>query len=171
MIDDRRHDEDGARGEHSRLGEDGRGEEALRDDFRALRAEVQESGTVPDFDSMMVRVREEARASTASADRDGAAPQHPRRTRAGWGRLGWWIPVAAAAAVVGMLLLDAPDSDAEADFERLVADYSTEVEAWRPPTAPLLDIPGVDLGSVPSIGSPLGGGERPKAEAPEGRDS
>jgi hypothetical protein len=162
MIDDRRHDDDAGQDR------DGRRDEVLRDDFLALRTDVRESGAVPAFDSMMERAREEARAPTASVDRDRASA---RRARAEWARLGWWIPLAAAAAVVGMLLLDAPDSDAEADFERLVADYATEVATWRSPTAPLLDIPGVDLGSVPWIGTPLGDGELPEADVREGRDS
>lgn len=179
MTDDRRTND-------RRQDEDGRPEEELRGDFRALRRQVETSGAVPDFETMMDRARAEATPATRPAAAGGSPPSGDapasgptsasRRSRSvadgrSHPRLGWWVPVAAAAAVVGLLLMDGAAFDAEADFERLVADYSSDVATWRSPTAELMDIPGVDLGSVPSIGSSLGGGDLPDAGVPEGRDS
>lgn len=133
-------------------------EDGMRKDFRALRREVEESGAVPDFDAVMRRARAGAVEPTLQA--------HPGRA---WWRP--WVPLAAAAAVVGVLLVGRPGSDGDAQFERLVADYSTMVAggAWRSPTASLMHVPGVDLGAVPSFGG-YAGSARPDADDSEGRN-
>lgn len=176
----RRRDE--AAGGDEALGRD----EGLAADFRAMRAELEASGRVPAFGSMLERARAElddapeteggawpdvarrgghSRARSTRDVRASSAPIIPRRL---------WAPLAAAAALVGLLVgLPASDSsDADAEFERLVAGYSASVSAgaWRSPTAPLLDIPGVDLGSLPSFQGSLGGMAPPGADVPR-RDS
>lgn len=142
----------------------------LRTGFRALRAEIGASGRVPDFAAMMERARAEADAAPelVAARAPVASGARPRRAAM---RVLPWIPVAAAAALAGLLLIDLPTSDADTEFERLVADYSTSTAggAWRSPTASLMAIPGVDLGAVPSVGGSLGGVDRPDSDAPEGR--
>lgn len=143
----------------------------LRADFQALRADVEASDGVPSFDAMFSRAKAEAASPEAAAG--GAAVtndlERARRRRAF--PVAPWIPLAAAAAVATILLVGLPGPDGDAEFERLVADYSTTATAWRSPTASLLEIPGVDLGAVPSIGTGLPSFDLPEADAPQGRDS
>ena len=134
----------------------------FRDEFGALRAEVGSSGTVPDFDSMMMRARAEVVTKA--------------RSRRRLSNIGGWVSLATAAAAAGILLLGNPQADADAEFERLVAAYSADLAAGglESPTAVLLDGPGLDLAAVPSVGSTLRGLDRdaaPGRNGPEGRDS
>ncbi len=119
---------------------DERRTDELSSDFEALRAQLERPGAVPDFDAMMGRVEADLRRPTGES-----TPSH----RA-WRR---WLPLAAAAALAGILLARPGATDADAEFERLVSDYSELMAggAWRSPTAPLLDVPGLDLGAVPSF--------------------
>ena len=152
-------------------------EESLRDDFRALRSEIEGSETVPDFSRMM----SEARAEISSGPDlrlvgSGGEPGRVRQRSGGrrgsriWTHPGTWLSAAMAAAVAGILLIGLGQNSADADFEQLVASYSADAAlgAWRSPTAGLLRTPGIDLGTVPSI-APIVTGERPPLEG--GRDS
>ena len=134
----------------------------LRDEFGVLRASVRSSGTVPDFDSMITRARTDVVTEA--------------RARRRLSNIGGWASLATAAAAAGILLLGNPQTDADAEFERLVAAYSADVAAGvlESPTAALLESPGLDLGAVPSVGSSLRGLDRnaaPGRNGPEGRDS
>ncbi len=163
------------------------GDPDLRDDFQSLRSEVKASGRVPDFDAMIARAKEESASRPAlevvaggaagGPSRESAAGTGEERTRRRAVKIGGWMSLATAAAAAAVLLVSGPvtDSDADAEFERLVASYSTDASAgaWRSPTATLLRTPGVDLGSVPSIGTPLRGLDPvplPESDAPQGRD-
>ncbi|MDX1495559.1 MAG: hypothetical protein R3253_15940 [Longimicrobiales bacterium] len=130
-----------------------RPEELVRD-FDALKHEVRAAGRVPDFGAMMARAKEQAAG-------DEPTPVRIRR----------WAPLAAAAAVAALLLSGLPGDDDEREFERLVASYSETAGTWRSPTASLMDIPGVDLGAVPSFGGAPGVVTPPGSEPVEGRDS
>lgn len=112
----------------------------LSGEFEALRAQLGRPGAVPDFDVMMGRVAAESARMPM-----GSARKHPA--------LGRWVPLAAAAALAGILLARPGSDDAEAEFQRLVSDYSELMAggAMRSPTASLLDVPGLDLGTVPSF--------------------
>ncbi|MDH3270271.1 MAG: hypothetical protein OEN56_03000 [Gemmatimonadota bacterium] len=138
----------------------------LRSDLTALRDDVRTSGRVPDFDAMLRRAKVEAAAGRAEGER-------VLRPRKAWAiRSRAWVPLAAAAAAVGLFLVGGPRTDADAEFERLVADYArTAATTLRSPTASLMEIPGVDLGAVPSIGGSLPGLTFPETGTPEGRDS
>ena len=128
----------------------------LRAGFDALRRSMAEEGRIPPFEPMLEAARAEARRRPA-----------PRRARP----FLLWTPLAAAAAVAALFLLAQPASDADAEFERLVADY-TQLAAggtWRSPTASLLQTPGVDLGAVPTFRGALSGLNRPGSRAPDGR--
>lgn len=175
MTRDRRDEGVGSGGE-PRLGEalvrseGADGEEELRQDFRALRAELARSGRVPGFEAMLRRARAEATSGAgARVSGEGPVGEEPRPSV----RRRLWTALAAAAAAAGLLLVGLPRSDADAEFERLVSDYSANPSggAWRSPTASLLDIPGVDLGSVPSFGASLRGTDLSETDASEGRDS
>lgn len=132
----------------------------LRAAYDALRRSVTEEGRVPDFEGMMAGARERT-------ERDSRDPTLAPRRRTALR----WAPLAAAAAVAGLLLLGRPGPDPDAEFERRVADYRSlgAAGAWRSPTAALLDIPGVDLGAVPSFGRSLPGRGLPLDAPPEGR--
>ncbi len=119
---------------------DDRPEDDLSGEFRAMRARLERTGAVPDFDAMMRRAR-------ADATRSPERGSHPRFA---WRR---WAPLAAAAALAGILVVGPGRDDADAEFERLVSDYAELMAgaAGRSPTASLLDVPGVDLGAVPSF--------------------
>jgi len=134
-------------------------DDELREEFRALRQDLAAGGGVPDFQTMVAA----ARARAASGD---PAPSPRHRPRIALLR---WAPLAAAAAAA-LLLLGRPGSDADAEFERLVSDYRTlaSTGVLRSPTRSLLDIPGVDLGAVPSFGPSLSGAG-PGSASPEGR--
>lgn len=162
-------------------------DQGLRDDFASLRSELKTPGRVPDFDTVIARAKEVAASRpTLEVVAGGAPGGAPResvhgaeedQTRRRAVKIGGWMSLATAAAAAAILLVGGPvtDSDADADFERLVASYSTDAAAgaWRSPTATLLRTPGVDLGSVPSIGTPLRGldpSSVPESDAPQGRD-
>jgi hypothetical protein len=149
-----------------------RDEEALRARYGELRAESARSGSLPDFDAMMARAKDEA-AGTPRLDvvEGGPSPAEPiarpsRRAKLAAG----WVTL-AAAALAGLLLARPPAPDADAEFERLVASYAADAGSWRSPTAGLLDIPGVDLGAVPSIAAPTRGARPVAPPPPDGRDS
>lgn len=198
MTDDRRGRRSGAEGEEPRgsdsvepHGSDGvephgsdRAEpqrpEELAADFLALRAEMEDSGRIPAFHEVMARAREEADGEGAGGEADSDIAAAKGRRRKGESSVGAdrrvgsrirWIPLAAAAAAVGLLLVGLPGDGDEQQFERLVASYSESAGAWRSPTASLMDIPGVDLGAVPSFGSRVGTLEGEQAQPVEGRDS
>jgi hypothetical protein len=146
----------------------------LREEFELLREDVRGSGRVPDFDAMLLRARDEIGSRPALQVAAGGGDNTRVRRRAV--RVGGWVTLATAAAAAGILLIGspAPAVDADAEFERLVAAYTADASsgAWRSPTATLLRSPGLDLGSVPSIGGSIidvnpndGPGEA------EGRDS
>lgn len=150
----------------------------LEVEFRALAEEVEAAGRVPDFRSMMERVHAEVdgeASPSAPTDADASPDVIPLRTsedaRRDFARLGRWIPVAAAAALAGLLLFGGGDPDGDAEFDRLVADYAASAAGWRSPTASLMEIPGVDLGSVPSIGGAFPNIDLPETNSDEGRDS
>lgn len=145
-------------------------------EFRDLAHEVKASGRVPDFSSMMERVHAEVSDTDVIAigsrppDAGTSGARTSEDARRDFRRLGRWIPVAAAAAVAGLLLFgDGTGGDDE--FERLVSDYAASAGDWRSPTASLMKIPGVDLGSVPSIGGGLLDIDLPDTNTDEGRDS
>lgn len=140
-------------------------EDLIRGEFEALRAESTRPGAVPDFGDMMARARRDAgRMDDAPVVR---TLQHRRVVR-----IGGWMSLAAAAAAVGLLLVDTGSLDRDAEFERMVASYSaSNATTWRSPTSALLDLPGLDLGSVPSIGRGVRGVNRPNQDLPDGRDS
>lgn len=148
-----------------------REQDALRDEFQRLRSETEGSARVPDFGAMVSRAKEEA-ASGPTVAVHGRASRRPRRAFV----VGGWATVALAAAVAGVLLVDSR-READADFERLVASYSSEAAggAWSSPTGSLLEVPGMSyMRTMPSVGDPLRDfdpsrlSEPPK---PEGRDS
>jgi hypothetical protein len=90
-------------------------------------------------------------------------------------QIGGWASAAVAAAVAGVLLMGGP-SDADREFERLVASYTTDLSAgaWSSPTAALMNVPGMNLTrSVPSFGTTIRGldpSQRPNVPEPETRD-
>ena len=152
-------------------------EDRLRDEFRRLRAETEQGGSVPDFATMMAKAKADAAARPELAVvRGGRADDRgaPRRRRALV--VGGWVSAVAAAALAGVLLTGGP-SDADAEFEQLVASYSSDFAsgAWRSPTSALMDVPGMSLTrSVPSLGGALRGLDpnTPRnTPEPEGRDS
>lgn len=130
-------------------------DEQLRDAFAALRAETGASGQVPDFRAMLDRARADAAATPRLEVEAGGASDARARRRGRTLRIGGWASVAVAATVAALLLTDGR-SDADADFDALIASYSADVSAgaWRSPTSALLDVPGMDLvRTVPSIGA------------------
>jgi hypothetical protein len=156
------------------------GDRTLREEFDHLRSDVRRSGRVPDFEVMLSKAREEtaARPPVALVTNDGprnASGQHTGVARRRAVRIGGWMSLATAAAAVGILLVRQPEPsvNADAEFERLVASYSADAAggAWRSPTATLLRSPGLDLGSVPSIGGALRDmNQDDEPVGPEGRD-
>lgn len=134
----------------------------LRRDFEVLRHRVEGSDAVPDFATMMARARAEA------AGHEGEALREPesRRSVTGRGRRGglWirWAPLAAAAAFAGLFFVGRPGSSEDAQFERLVAEYTTiSAAVGQSPTASLMRVPGIDLGAVPSFGTYSSGAPTP----------
>ena len=86
------------------------------------------------------------------------------------------MSLAAAAAAAGLLLVEPSAATADAEFERLVLAFATDgaAGAWRSPTSSLLNTPGLDLGSVPSVGEFMPTGDAIRSSdpnGPEGRDS
>ncbi|MEM7416253.1 MAG: hypothetical protein AAF389_12190 [Gemmatimonadota bacterium] len=143
------------------------------DGFAELRRQT-ESRT-PDFDAMMAKAR------TAAADvpqltvvvggEEGAAPAVRGDVRRRLTQAGGWVSLATAAAAAGLLLVQSGGAGADAEFEALVAAYSASASAgaWTSPTASLLDVPGLDLGSVPTFDGVLNAGDR--SGSAEGRES
>lgn len=154
---------DGSRGEGVDRPDD------LMADFRSLAEDLETSGRIPDFHRMMDRVHAEVGDEDHEAI-DIAAARSSEDARRDLMRFGRWIPLAAAAAVAGLLVFGG-GTDGDDEFERLVADYSASAAGWRSPTASLMDIPGVDLGAVPSIGGTLRDIDLPDTDFDEGRDS
>lgn len=142
-----------------------REDDRIRAEFEALRADASRPGVVPDFGEMIAR----AQASSERTEPVVGTIPHRRAVQ-----VGGWMSLAAAAAVVGLLLVRPGSTDADAEFERLVAAYSTSAAtAFNSPTSGLLRTPGLDLGSVPSIGQGVRGIDPPPAAdmPPNGRDS
>jgi len=142
-----------------------REDDRIRAGFEALRTDASRPGAVPDFAEMI------SRAHHASESVEPVVHAIPRRRAV---QVGGWMSLAAAAAVVGLLLVGPRATDADAEFERLVASYSsTAATAFHSPTSGLLRTPGLDLGSVPSIGQGVRGMDRPPVtDVPrDGRDS
>lgn len=136
--------------------------------FRGLKAHTERPGAIPDFAAMMAKARIESERP--------AGIEMEARPRRDFVHIGGWMSLAAAAAAAGLLLLNPASSDADLAFERLVSTYTADVSsgAWRSPTSGLLETPGLDLGSVPSIGGMIRGLDRtdaPTPDGPEGRDS
>jgi hypothetical protein len=148
-------------------------EQELREAFSVERDQLRASGRIPDFDAMMVRAR--ADAASQGVGIDGVDQLASRRRLF---RTGGWMTLATAAAATGLMFLVSPGSTSEADaeFERLVASYASTSASgtFNSPTSGLLEIPGLDLGAVPSVGDALRGFD-PTATRPdqqiEGRDS
>lgn len=142
-----------------------REDDRIRAEFAALRAEASRPGAVPDFQEMISRAHH---AGERTAPVVGTIPH--RRTV----QIGGWVSLAVAAAAAGLLLVPPGATDADAEFERLVAAYaSTAATVFHSPTSGLLTTPGLDLGSVPSIGQGVRGMDRPPSrDVPrDGRDS
>lgn len=135
----------------------------LRRDFEVLRHRVEGSHAVPDFATMMARVRAEAAGHEVEALRETEFRRSitGRESRRGlWVR---WAPLAAAAAFAGLLLVSRPGTSEDAQFERLVAEYATiSAAVGQSPTASLMRIPGIDLGAVPSFGTYSSGAPTPE---------
>jgi hypothetical protein len=137
-------------------------DDRIREEFRVLRADTERPRGVPDFQALMARAKVEA--ST------GPAPRHS------FVRIGGWVSLAAAAAVAGLFFLNPSLTDEDARFESLVTAFASDAAtgAWQSPTSTLLEIPGLDLGTVPSIGGSIRGVEpagSPIPVGPEGRGS
>lgn len=129
-------------------------EDRLKGAFQALRAETAQSGSVPEFGTMMAEAHRQAAARPTLEVVSGAAGARRRLVR-----VGAWASAALAASVAGVLLIDSGPRGDE-DFERLVAAYSSGSPGatWSSPTSSLLDVPGLDLmRSLPSIGVPVRG--------------
>ena len=148
-------------------------DDRLREDFRRLRSETEGSASVHDFRAMLEKART-----------GGVAPPELRVLQGGQSdvgarrrrvvRIGGWASAAVAAAIGGILLMGSP-SDADREFDRLVAAYSTELSsgAWQSPTSGLLNVPGMDLTrSVPSFSTAIWGldpSQLPNDSEPVGR--
>ncbi len=148
-------------------------DEGLREEFQRLRSETEGSTRVPDFRAMLEKARDDAVAAPElQVVRGGQSDSlAPRRRLV---RIGAWASVAAAAAIGGVLLMG-DRSNADREFERLVAAYTADVSAgaWQSPTSGLLNVPGRNLTrSVPSFGTSIRGldsGRSPNVPDPEGR--
>lgn len=128
----------------------------LRQRFLDLREDTQRAGHVPDFGVMLARAKAEAAASPGLTVLDGGGSSRARV----WPsrrllRVGAWATAALAAAVTGLIFVDRRPTG-EAEFERLVSAYETDM--WQSPTDGLLEVPGIELTrSVPAIGGPARG--------------
>ena len=150
-------------------------EDRLRDEFRQLRSETERQGRVPDFGAMMARAKADAAQQPELELVVGRAEDGPRERRRRALVMGGWASAALAAAIAGVLLVPG-QSDADAEFERLVASYSSDIAgAWASPTSSLMNVPGMNLTrSVPSVGGAVRGldpSTLPSASESEGRDS
>lgn len=142
--------------------------------FDALRRDT--ASRQPDFVRMRDAAAEEASRMPKLGVVDGGVEdgssfdRTPSRTRRRVARFGGWVSLAAAAGAAALLFVDGGVDPADAEFEALVSAYTADASAgaWMSPTAALLDIPGLDLGTVPDVGGALratGGVDLP------GRDS
>lgn len=149
-------------------------ERRLAEAYSAVRRDTE--ARTPDFEAMLARAKSDAaglpKLGVIEGGGDGVAEatQDRRHTIS---RFGGWVSLAVAAAASGLLLVDRASVDgtsdpADAEFEALVAAYSAQ-GSWTSPTAALLNIPGVDLGSVPTFGDVLEGANPSDAES--GRQS
>jgi hypothetical protein len=153
-------------------------DDRIRDDFLELRAHVERPEAIPDFETMMARAHAEVGARPALAVVDGGASgsRSERDARRQLTRIGGWMSLAAAAAAAGLLLVEPPSADADAEFQSLVIAFAADgaAGAWRSPTSSLLSLPGLDLGSVPSVGELMPRGDAIRSAdgtGTEGRDS
>lgn len=153
-------------------------DQRLRDRFRESRDYAERPGAVPVFEEMMARAQAEVSAEPSLDVVHGPAGRSSRAdgARRDLARIGGWVSLAAAAAAVGLLFLDPSGTGADAEFERLVTAFAADAGsgAWRSPTSALLEMPGLDLGAVPSIGGAIRGLDLSNgldATGPEGRDS
>ena len=139
-------------------------DDRLREEFGQLRSETEGSARVPDFRAMLEKAKVDAVAApelvagpelqVTQGGRSGAGERRRRVVR-----IGGWASVAIAAAFAGVLLVG-DGSDADREFERLVAAYAADASsgAWRSPTSGLLNVTGMDLTrSVPSLGTTIRG--------------
>ena len=159
-----RHDGDGLRFE----------DEHLKEEFGQLRAETEGSVRVPDFGTMLEKAKADAVAPPElQVIQGGQSDAGSRRRRVVL--IGGWASAAVAAAMAGVLLMGGR-SDADREFERLVASYTADVSsgAWQSPTSGLLNVPGMGLTrSVPSLGSAIRGldpDQLRRVSEPETRD-
>ena len=149
-------------------------DEGLREEFGRLRSEMEGSARVLEFRAMLAQAKADAAASPElQVVQGGLSDAGGRRRRIV--RIGGWASVAVAASVAAVLLIGGP-SDADREFERLVAAYSADASsgAWLSPTSGLLNVPGMNLTrSVPSLGSAIRGidpDQLPNPPDPETRD-
>lgn len=150
----------------------------IREDFEELRAHTERAGVVPEFDAMMARAKSDA-VSTPDLDLiQGGAPASVRErvSRRRIVRVGGWMSLAAAAAAAGLLLVGPSSATTDAEFESLVLAFAMDAAsgAWHSPTSSLLDTPGLDLASVPSVGELMPTGDAIRSaerSESEGRDS
>jgi hypothetical protein len=130
-------------------------DDRIRERFQRLRSET-EAGGAPDFQAMLDRARNPAREPARELEEVPvpSLPTHRRRMLWAGGVSG----AAIAAALAAVLITRGNRSDADVEFELLVASFAHDEGAWRAPTDVLLNVPGSDLTrSVPSIGSGLPG--------------
>ena len=149
-------------------------DDRLREEFGRLRSETEASARIPDFGAMLEEAKVDAAARPELQVIQGGQPDAGTRRRRVV-RIGAWASAAVAAAFAGVLLMGGP-SDADLEFDRLVAVYSAEVASgtWRSPTSALMDVPGMNLTrSVPSVGTTIRGldpARLPNVPDPEARD-
>ncbi len=164
-------------------------DDRLSEQFQRLRSETEGSARVPDFRAMLEQAKADvvARPEIAAArpelqviqggqsDAEVEARQSRVTRRRRVVRIGGWASAAIAAAMAGILLMGGP-SDADREFERLVAAYTADVSsgAWQSPTSGLMNVPGMNLTrSVPSLGSAIRGldpDQLRRVPDPEARD-
>ncbi len=164
-------------------------DDRLSEQFQRLRSETEGSARVPDFRAMLEQAKADAVArpeiaaarpelqviqgGQSDAEVEARESRVTRRRRVV--RIGGWASAAIAAAMAGILLMGGP-SDADREFERLVAAYTADVSsgAWQSPTSGLMNVPGMNLTrSVPSLGSAIRGldpDQLRRVPDPEARD-
>jgi hypothetical protein len=150
----------------------------IREEFRVLRADTERPRGVPDFQALMARAKVDSSTRPVVEVVEGGTGRHdvgadPRHSLV---RIGGWVSLAAAAAAAGLLFFNPFLTNEDAEFESLVTAFASDAAtgAWQSPTSTLLEIPGLDLGTVPSIGGSIRGVEpagSPIPVGPEGRGS
>ena len=146
----------------------------LKEELEELRSFVTRPGSVPDFDAMMARARAEAAVAPVLEVVDGGAGTSGEESRRLLlTRVGGWASLVTAAAAAGLLLVNPGGGDPDAEFEALVVAYATDAAAgaWTSPTSRLLELPGVDLGGVPSFSGATPNVSSGGADDADGRDS